>query len=115
MVAILPWLIIIAIALLSLCTNAKLILLALLETLNALPPRWRIILFFNLLDLEVGIRGFELGVAVEVGEVVALADGVGLLVGDVRETVVFHVWKLTNYKYKPTLTVLLFKGEVEGI
>lgn len=84
------------ISLLSLPTNAHLIVLTLFETLYALPPRWRIVLFLNLLDFEVGIRGFELGVAVEVGEVVALANCVGLLVGYVGETVVFHVWKLTN-------------------
>lgn len=78
--------------LLSLPSQSKLILLALLETLNAFPPRWRVVLLLDLLDLEVGIRGFELGVAVEIGEVVALADGIGLLTGYVGETVIFHAF-----------------------
>lgn len=80
----------IAITLLSLTFDAKLIILALLETLNALPPRRGVVLLLDLLNLEVGIGGFEFGVAVEVGEVVALADAVALLAGYVGETVIFH-------------------------
>ena len=34
--------------------------------------------------------------AVEVGEIIAPASGVGLLVGDVGEAVIFHSCKLTN-------------------
>lgn len=45
----------IATTLLSLDFDAKLIILALLETLNALPPRRGVVLLLDLLNLEVGI------------------------------------------------------------
>lgn len=45
--------------------------------------------------------------AVEGGDVVALADGVALLAGDVGETVIFHALELTNLNI---LTAFLFRG-----
>ena len=49
--------------------------------------------------------------AVECGEVVALADGVALLAGDVGETVIFHAFGINELKY---INCLIVKRIVVG-
>jgi hypothetical protein len=68
----------------------QLAVLALFQAFNPFTAGWSIILFFYFLDSQIGLAGLQFWVPVEVREIVALAGGVGLLVGNVGEAVVFH-------------------------
>ena len=81
-------------------TGEDFAVLAFFQTIDPFASWGCIIFFFDFFDSLVGLAGLQFRVTVEVWEIVALAGGVALLVGDVGETVIFHTKQLTNFYYQ---------------